>query len=560
MAPRNQRQSGSDYDPTRDPTSDTYFERRDTVQTGAETHDDVANRVTSEDEQSWWLQRWLSSFTRDGRIRDTYAQDMDARARSLAQGIDTRQGPIMQCSNYMATPHPELKTMVTEDARPADVGDTGDMWITAGNEMVKFQNNVATAINSSAAEWEGNAGDAARTFMAGIGDWVGAAGQSAQLAGTQMNLQSVALDEAKRTMPDPVDFNLDAANQDLQSTTNPIDYINKLGTYQAQYNQQQAAHEEAAGVVGLYDSSLAGASTMPAFGPPPQLATTNIGETVVGNDKVGETGTNNLFSNTNTSSRTGSGGTEQPGDGSVPPPSVPGDPGDPGGPSNPNNPNNPNGPSGPSSPPGPAGPNTPLPGPGGGGGGSGGGGTSPSGDLPGLPGPGQFPTPGQGGGGGGGQPAPNPGIGTPLPIGGLPGPSGGDFDRGNRGPGGGGRGFGPGTGGFGGGPGSSYGPGSGGAGGYGPGGGQGGGPGSGRGPGVGGFGPGGALAAAEGGAVGRGGPAGARGAGGGMMPMGGKRGEGDEDGEHQRASYLVEGDPDAVFGTDEMTAPPVIGE
>jgi hypothetical protein len=40
---------------------------------------------------------------------------------------------------------------------------------------------------------------------------------------------------------------------------------------------------------------------------------------------------------------------------------------------------------------------------------------------------------------------------------------------------------------------------------------------------------------------------------------GGRRGEGEEDEEHQRPSFLVEGDPDAVFGTDQMTAPPVIG-
>jgi hypothetical protein len=79
----------------------------------------------------------------------------------------------------------------------------------------------------------------------------------------------------------------------------------------------------------------------------------------------------------------------------------------------------------------------------------------------------------------------------------------------------------------------------------------------GRAPGAGGMGPGGALAAE--GAVGGRGAAGGRGGAGGMMPHG-KRGEGEEDGEHQRASYLVEGDPDAVFGTDEMTAPPVIGE
>jgi hypothetical protein len=72
------------------------------------------------------------------------------------------------------------------------------------------------------------------------------------------------------------------------------------------------------------------------------------------------------------------------------------------------------------------------------------------------------------------------------------------------------------------------------------------------------MGPGGAFAA-EGGAVRGGGPVG-RGGAGGMMPLGGNRADDEEDGEHQRPSYLVEGDPDAVFGTDEMTAPPVIGE
>jgi hypothetical protein len=44
--------------------------------------------------------------------------------------------------------------------------------------------------------------------------------------------------------------------------------------------------------------------------------------------------------------------------------------------------------------------------------------------------------------------------------------------------------------------------------------------------------------------------------------MGAGRGggrKGAEDQEHQRASYLVERDPDSIFGVDEMTAPPVIG-
>ncbi|WP_328610116.1 hypothetical protein OG943_13635 [Amycolatopsis sp. NBC_00345] len=50
------------------------------------------------------------------------------------------------------------------------------------------------------------------------------------------------------------------------------------------------------------------------------------------------------------------------------------------------------------------------------------------------------------------------------------------------------------------------------------------------------------------------------GAAGGPMGAGGRRGEGDEDGEHQRPDYLIEADPDAIFGTDQRTSPPVIGE
>jgi hypothetical protein len=135
-----------------------------------------------------------------------------------------------------------------------------------------------------------------------------------------------------------------------------------------------------------------------------------------------------------------------------------------------------------------------------------------------------------------GGPAPNQGFG---PISGnLFGPGG---------PGGG-------PGGAGGRPGGGFGPGGAGAGrggGFGPVG-----SGSGQGAGAG-------AAAGQGpGAAGRGGAgaAGGRGAGAGGMGggMGGGRGQGGEDEEHQRASYLQEADPEAVFGTDQLTAPPVI--
>jgi hypothetical protein len=45
----------------------------------------------------------------------------------------------------------------------------------------------------------------------------------------------------------------------------------------------------------------------------------------------------------------------------------------------------------------------------------------------------------------------------------------------------------------------------------------------------------------------------------GMGAMGGGHGgQGDEDTEHERPSFLQEDDPEDIFGTDEVTAPPVI--
>ena len=59
--------------------------------------------------------------------------------------------------------------------------------------------------------------------------------------------------------------------------------------------------------------------------------------------------------------------------------------------------------------------------------------------------------------------------------------------------------------------------------------------------------------------MGPGGTAGGRGGAGGMGGAGRGKGDGEEDKEHERPAYLVEGDPESAFGNDQLTAPPVIG-
>ncbi|HEV2780864.1 MAG TPA: hypothetical protein VGX25_15875 [Actinophytocola sp.] len=108
--------------------------------------------------------------------------------------------------------------------------------------------------------------------MTEIGNWVGTAGQSAQLAGSQTQLHADAVETARDTMPDPVPWDRAAAIRDIASATNPLDAMVRAAEAQAQYMAHREAHQRAAEVVGTYDANLGGASVMPAFSRPPTMA------------------------------------------------------------------------------------------------------------------------------------------------------------------------------------------------------------------------------------------------------------------------------------------------
>ncbi|MDQ3578522.1 MAG: hypothetical protein M3443_13190 [Actinomycetota bacterium] len=446
--------------------------------------------------------RLIAQLERENRVNAQVRDSMAMDAAILTQGGQVRQAPDIPAMNYLGVPHEELKANVTEQADPGHVGEVGDAWVAVGDWMIGFQRQFGDAITNSESHWRGSSGDAARQFMADVGNYVGEAGSSAQLAGRQAQIHSDALSTA-RTMPDPVPFDIDAALADLGSTQDPVERSMKAETHMANYTRSLQAHEQAAGVASTYDQNMSGASTMPAFAAPPTM---------------------------------GAGGPVPP---PPPPPIVGPPPGPPGGPRIPGGPggggydigspsavpsggpSNPTGgvtPSGSSRPPGATSPNWNR-------------------DVPPIRNDHNRPPGFQD------QPGGTP-VGGPLGSG----RTSGGLGRGAPGGGLGGRG-----GRFGGGLGPGGGPGSGSGGHGGPGGGTGG-PGARAGVG--------AVSAEHAANAGRGGggSAGAgRGGVGGMGASGGK-GQGCEDSEHQRPSFLVEADPDGIFGTDEVTAPPVIGQ
>lgn len=198
-----------------------------------------------------------------------------AHARAVQQqsaGAGTREAPMPVGVLYENVDHPTLKAMVTEDVDPDQVGAIGSTWQQAGSRLTQFQDDVTGAINTSRSEWQGAAGEAARQFMADVGRWIGDAGRGAQLAGNQATKQSEALAAAKNAMPEPVPFDVDAANAELRQITDPVQLVSRYAEHMKAYAAQQAAQRRAAEVVTAYDAALADSGTMPAFAPPPAMA------------------------------------------------------------------------------------------------------------------------------------------------------------------------------------------------------------------------------------------------------------------------------------------------
>ncbi|MFD0199888.1 MULTISPECIES: hypothetical protein [Saccharothrix] len=488
--------------------SDVYsrygLNRHSEVQTGEQVRERVNQELTQQYGPFGVIVGMLQA---PGQVDDL----LDAQAAKLKGQVETRSAPDEPGVHYLGIPHQQLHESVNSGVDPGAVGEMGEIWTTLGNQLATFNDDIVTAIGNSEADWVGKAGDGARQALADMGNRAGETGTSAQLAGTLFAQQSRALSTAKANVPPPPaePFNTQAANDRLLTIIDPLAMIRQAAADKAAFEQQQKDHQEAARAVETYDRTVAQtAAAQPAFAPapvaPPQQPNpeTPVHPPGPGDPKARDnTPPPPISGNTDTSW-------------SVPSATTGG------------NTTNPSGVVG------------PLPG-----GGQTGGNTNPAGGGPVL---------------GGGFPlGPNPnattgrntttGPNTGRPGGSPPnGPTGNSSGTGRGGTGGVGRlpGVGVGL----------------------PGGGVGLPGGAAAAKGIGGSTgmlPGDGTAARSG--VGAPGATGGRGAAGpgGMAPgagAGAGRGQGDEDIEHQSPSYLLEADPDKVFGTDETTAPPVIGD
>ncbi|KDN21000.1 hypothetical protein [Amycolatopsis rifamycinica] len=298
--------SSPDYNP-RSPLYDVTADSSSKYYVGPLTTDkspsgdqirEMATQQVDDEIRRGWLGPVVDPVLRDRKIQDLYEHHLANAKHGLDEGLAMRETGGAPRTLWDNASHEQMNEAITQDANSATVAETSEEWVRVGNDLGTHQKSLASAINASTANWEGDAGDAVREHLAGVGKWLGATAQGATLAGRQQEIHSQALNETQRQMAanPPVQFDLQATNQRLMSMTDPVQYAAAAGEAMQTYRAQQAAREHAAQIMTQYDETIGGAVATPRFPAPPKLPTaTATRQNAVANGGAGAGGAQPLL-------------------------------------------------------------------------------------------------------------------------------------------------------------------------------------------------------------------------------------------------------------------------
>lgn len=219
-----------------------------------------------------WPQDALPQF-KDGLTQKLYEQQLKESRKGLEEDLELRAPGTPPSTMWGNATHEQMEAAISQDADSAIVAESSEEWIRIGNDLASHQRNLAQAIKDSTANWQGEGGDAAREHLAGVGRWLGSTANGATLAGRQQQIHSQTLNETQKQMAanPPVPFNVQEANANLQTITNPYQYMSQLGKDLETFRKQQDARERAAQVMTQFDTTIGSAITTPVFPAPPKL-------------------------------------------------------------------------------------------------------------------------------------------------------------------------------------------------------------------------------------------------------------------------------------------------
>jgi hypothetical protein len=263
------------YDVTADSSSSFFV---GPVNTDHKSGDQIRAEVTSTvDEAIPSPGGWLSQLfdpLKDVIVQSEYTDRVEAERERLVDGMDLRSPGETPKTMWENASHEQMADIISTNADSAAVAVTSEEWVRLGNELSEHQKAFGAAINDSLSNWEGEAGDAARTHLAEVAKWLGGTANGAVLTGRQQEIHSQTLNETQKAMAanPPVPFSAAEANGRLATITNPVQFAMQFAVEMDTYHQHVAARDQAAQVMTRFDETIGGAATTPKFTAPPTLA------------------------------------------------------------------------------------------------------------------------------------------------------------------------------------------------------------------------------------------------------------------------------------------------
>ncbi|MFC5060098.1 PPE domain-containing protein [Saccharothrix xinjiangensis] len=175
---------------------------------------------------------------------------------------------LTEAQNWASRSHRELYEAVHNNNDPGQTGEIGAEWGQFGTELTEAARLINERVAVSESGWTGDAADAARSSIKMLAEWVTDTAATAVEVGKRVQDQSHIMENARASMPEPVEFNWDQAAGTF--TAGGIQGLaGSAADVQAANEHARALHEHAVTVMNTMEhESRAVDQTTPVFTPP----------------------------------------------------------------------------------------------------------------------------------------------------------------------------------------------------------------------------------------------------------------------------------------------------
>ena len=198
------------------------------------------------------------------------AESAQARLAQAQSNVAMQRGPGLPNTLFDGYSQDELYNMFQENADPGAVQSQADAFKNVGNGLSDMADRIVQAMKTAQANWTGKAADSAMTTASGIVTWQGTLSGGSNAATQQVQTQSEALSAARAQVPKPVSEPSAWGAIGHAFTEGPA------AAYNNYENQKQAASDAKAAQVQAaqqYDGALDSTSAMPQFNQNPTSTT-----------------------------------------------------------------------------------------------------------------------------------------------------------------------------------------------------------------------------------------------------------------------------------------------